>query len=97
MLNFYEEILDDQDIREGLLLDNNSNNSLRNDILQYLTLFHFSRYEKSNNINLKLDPYEDIIGDEGLGNNSIFSYSSNNINFNSLAFLTEVKRCLFEL
>jgi hypothetical protein len=90
MLNFYEEVLDDQDIRFGLL----DNNSLKNDILQYLTLFHFSRYEKSSKISLKLDPYDDIIGEEGLGKTSIFSYSSKNINFNSLAFLTEVRRCL---
>lgn len=90
MLNFYEEVLDDQDIRFGLL----DNNSLKNDILQYLTLFHFSRYEKSSKISLKLDPYDDIIGDEGLGKTSIFSYSDQNINFNSLAFLTEVRRCL---
>ncbi len=96
MLNFYEGVLDDQDIRTGLLDPNN--NYLKNDILQYLTFFHFSHYEKAgNNISLKLDPYEDILGDEGLGKTSIFPCLSQNINFNNLAFLTEVRRCLVDI
>lgn len=44
LLNIYDEILDDEDIRRGLIYDRD-NNPLKNDILQYLTLFHFSRYE----------------------------------------------------
>ncbi|MGK7954058.1 MAG: hypothetical protein AB4063_02130, partial [Crocosphaera sp.] len=57
---FYPGVMDDADIREALILDSH----LKNDILQYLTFFHFSRFEKQRNVSLKLDPYENIIGDE---------------------------------
>ena len=93
LLNLYEGILDDEEIYRGLLYDRD-NNTLKNDVLQYLTLFHFSRYEKSKNISLKLDPYENIIGDNAVSKLSIFSHTARNINFNSLAFLTEVRRAL---
>ncbi len=87
---YYSGVMDDEDIRQGLVY----NNSLKNDILQYLTFFHFSRFEKqekdSSNLSLKLDPYENIIGDEALGSLAIFSQMTESIEFNALAFLTEV-------
>ncbi len=90
LLNIYDGILDDQDIREGLLYEG----SLKNDILQYLTLFHFSRYEKAKDIALKLDPYENLIGENSVGNLSLFNHMGGKGSFNSLAFLTEVKKIL---
>lgn len=90
LLNIYDGILDDQDIRKGLLYDG----SLKNDILQYLTLFHFSRYEKAKDIKLKLDPYENLIGENSVGNLSLFNHMGGKGSFNSLAFLTEVKKIL---
>ncbi|MDY7003209.1 MAG: hypothetical protein SWX82_04370 [Cyanobacteriota bacterium] len=87
---YYSGVMDDEDIRQGLVYDS----KLKNDILQYLTFFHFSRYEKqeknSSNLSLKLDPYENIIGDEALGSLAIFRQMTENIEFNALAFLTEV-------
>ncbi|MBC6471519.1 MAG: hypothetical protein GDA48_00615 [Hormoscilla sp. GM102CHS1] len=77
----------------GLIYDSNGN-SLKTDILQYLTLFHFSRYEKSGKISLKLDPYENIIGDDGVGALSIVPHSTQKVEFNLLAFLTEARRAL---
>ena len=95
--DFYEGVLDDQDINMGLIYDSNGN-SLKMDILQYLTLFHFSRYEaeakRNRNISLKLDPYENIIGDDAVGALSIFPHSSKKVEFNLLAFLTEARRAL---
>jgi len=91
--DFYEGVLDDQDINMGLIYDSNGN-SLKTDILQYLTLFHFSRYEKSGKINLKLDPYENIIGDDGVGALSIVPHSTKKVEFNLLALLTEARRAL---
>lgn len=90
LLNIYDGILDDQDIREGLLYEG----QLKNDILQYLTLFHFSRYEKAKDIALKLDPYENLIGENSVGNLSLFNHMGGKGSFNSLAFLTEVKKIL---
>ncbi|OZH55178.1 hypothetical protein AFK68_06255 [Hydrocoleum sp. CS-953] len=87
---YYSGVMDDEDIRQGLVYDS----SLKNDILQYLTFFHFSRFEKqekdSSNLSLKLDPYENIIGDEALGSLAIFPQMTESIEFNALAFLTEV-------
>ncbi|MGK7930179.1 MAG: hypothetical protein AB4041_01935 [Microcystaceae cyanobacterium] len=94
LLNFYEGILDDTDIHVGLI----NEGELKRDLLQYLTLYHFSRYEKTptqtDKISLKLDPYQGIIGDESLGKLAIFPHINPKIKFNLLAFLTEVRRCL---
>ncbi len=85
---FYPGVMDDADIREALVLDS----QLKNDILQYLTFFHFSRFERQTRVSLKLDPYENIIGDEGVGALSILPHVTEKINFNGLAFLIEVSK-----
>lgn len=94
LLNIYEGILDDKDLRMGLIYDG----LVKNDLLQYLTLFHFSRYEaaprKDRNISLKLDPYQNIIGDDSVGAKSTFKHMTGGVKFNSLAFLTEVRKAL---
>ncbi|MBW4568674.1 MAG: hypothetical protein KME31_11795 [Tolypothrix carrinoi HA7290-LM1] len=91
LLNIYKGILDDEDIRKGLIF----NGSLKNDILQYLTLFHFFRYQKaSKDIHLKLDPYENLIGEESVGKLSLFNHMRGKSEFNSLAFLTYVNKVL---
>ncbi|NEU72538.1 hypothetical protein PI95_008120 [Hassallia byssoidea VB512170] len=90
LLNIYQGILDDEDIRKGLIF----NGSLKNDILQYLTLFHFSRYQKAKDIHLKLDPYENLIGEESVGKLSLFNHMRGKSEFNSLAFLTQVNKVL---
>lgn len=90
LLNIYSGILDDEDIRKALIYDQQEN-TLKTDILQYLTLFHFSRYEAVQGISLKLDPYEGMIGDNGVGALSIFNHIQEKVQFNLLAFLTKVK------
>ena len=94
LLNIYEGILDDKDLRTGLIYDG----QLKKDLLEYLTLFHFFRYEgsstKARPITLKLDPYQDIIGDESVAAKSVFNHMTSGVKFNSLAFLTEVKKAL---
>lgn len=89
-LNRYQGILDDTDIYEGLIDDT----PLKNDLLQYITLFHFSRYEARQKISLKLDPYKNIIGEESIEILSAFNHMSGSTEFNSLAFLTEVGKAL---
>ncbi|MBE9212472.1 hypothetical protein IQ247_07055 [Plectonema cf. radiosum LEGE 06105] len=88
--NIYKGILDDEDIYKGLIF----NGTLKNEILQLLTLFHFSRYEKAQDINVKLNPYENLIGDESVGTLCLFNHMRGKSFFNSLAFLTEVKKIL---
>lgn len=90
LLNIYKEILDDEDIYKGLM----SKGFLKDDILQYLTLFHFSRYQKAKDIHLKLDPYESLIGDNSVGKLSLFNHMREKGEFNSLAFLSHVRKVL---
>ena len=89
-LNIYKGILEDEDIRQGLISDT----TLKETLLQYITFFHFSRYEAYRKISPKLDPYQSIIGDEAVGKQSVFSHASGGSNFNILAFLTQVKEIL---
>ncbi|MBD2690300.1 hypothetical protein [Anabaena catenula] len=91
LLNIYQGILDDEDIHKGLIFDG----SLKDDILQYLTLFHFSRYQKADKkIHIKLDPYDNLIGDKSVGKLSLFNHIRGKGEFNSLAFLTLVRTIL---
>ncbi|MBD1828111.1 hypothetical protein NDI47_17810 [Microcoleus vaginatus GB1-A2] len=90
LLNIYEGILDDQDIRQGLMYDG----EIKDTLLHYLTIFHFSRYEARQHISLKLDPYAHIIGDDSVGTLSVFSHGGESADFNSLAFLNKVREVL---
>ncbi len=90
LLNIYEGILDDRDIYEGLIDDG----EIKNTLLHYLTIFHFFRYEARQNISLKLDPYNRIIGDESVGALSEFSHEGGSATFNCLAFLNKVREVL---
>ncbi len=88
LLNFYDGILGDQKIRQGLIDQGN----LKQDILQYLTLFHFARYEKmGKNIQLKLDPYQNLIGEKSVSKLALMPHAKERVEFNVLAFLTRVK------
>ncbi|MDY6802280.1 MAG: hypothetical protein SXA11_00520 [Cyanobacteriota bacterium] len=90
--NFYSGVMEDKDIRQGLLYDS----PLKDDILQYLTFFHFYRFERKTKISFKLDPYENIIGDDAVGSLSVFPQMTEKIDFNSLAFLIEVNKVVEE-
>ena len=77
------------------LLNTSVPNSMKAEILDFIALLHFSRYEKAsqkeNPVGFKLDPYTDIIGDDGVGAQSIFPHMNGRAWFNSLAFLTVVR------
>ncbi|MCC5899053.1 MAG: hypothetical protein JJU32_14215 [Phormidium sp. BM_Day4_Bin.17] len=92
LINVYPDILDDQDIRQGLIYEG----PVKTDILRYLTLFHFFRVERrKNKPELKLDPYQQIMGDEALRKNALFYHMDGKTYFNSLAFLTAVNSILY--
>ena len=90
LLHIYDGILDDQDLHQGLIYDG----EIKDTLLHYLTIFHFSRYEARHNISLKLDPYERIIGDDSVGALSVFPHAGGSSDFNSLAFLNKVRDVL---
>ncbi len=88
LLNFHTDVLKNENIYSGLIGDTLE----KKDIFKYLLLFHFSRNEKaSSNIHFKLNPYQDLIGDDSVGKTSMFRHKKAKIKFNSLAFLTEVR------
>jgi len=68
---------------------------LKREILDFITLLHFSRYEKAsqkdNPVGFKLDPYTDIIGDKSVGALSVYPNMNGRARFNALAFLTVVR------
>ena len=91
--NIFEDIIANEDIHQGLLYDKGPHPSLKDAIMTYLTLFHFAHYERSvGPISLKLDPYENIIGDDSVGARALQPHLSKSGKFNLLAFLTEVRR-----
>jgi hypothetical protein len=91
LLNVYD-VNDTKNILNALL---DKNSPLQQTILQYITLFHYSRYEVSWNIAFKLNPYSKLIGEEGIGTVSTYSYSNRNVKFNNLAYLTEIRSALY--
>ena len=95
LLNVYDQNLIDPGEIYADLINNDHEQGLKTEILQLLTLFHFSRYEADiGGIQLKLDPYQNIIGDKSVGALSIFPHMQSKVQFNLLAFLNEVDDAL---
>lgn len=95
-LNMYNDpLLEDKDIRLNLIYSG----PIKDEILHFLTLLHFSRYEAaqlgSKNISFKLEPYDNIIGsDDAVGKLAIYRHMRGGAQFNSLAFLTLVRKII---
>ncbi len=83
----------DQYIWNDLLNETNPDN-IKTAILDFITLLHFARYEKSSQLGFKLDPYTDIIGDKSVGTLAVFPNMNGKASFNALAFLTTVRSVL---
>jgi hypothetical protein len=76
------------------ILGEHTYQSLKTDILDFITLLHFSRYEKPRDQGFKLDPYKRIIGDNSVGKIAILPHMNGKVHFNALAFLTLVRAVL---
>jgi hypothetical protein len=76
------------------ILGQSARGSLKAELLDFLTLLHFARYEKPRDLGFKLDPYKRIIGDTSIGKVAISPHMKGNVRFNALAFLTEVRAIL---
>ena len=91
------DVLDKTKVMEGLI----NEGQLKNDIMFYLTLFHYSRYEKKQGkretLLPKLDPLNDIIGDNAIGRLSARGkHCIPGVQMNYLAWFTEVYDALGE-
>lgn len=65
----------------------------KEDITTFITMYHYSKYEKDKDISIKINPYQHLIGDEGVAALSIFDLSKWT-KFNNLSFLTEVYKVI---
>ncbi len=80
-----------ENIKEALI----SNSELKNWITEVLTMLHYSRYEANSNINIKTNPYDRLLGDDGVSARSVFSFrieNRYNIRFNALAHMREIQK-----
>jgi hypothetical protein len=94
LINVYDDPIYDQDIRNHLL-DSSQPGSLKKDLLDFLMLLHFARYERNEtSISFKLDPYDMIIGSDSVGTLGTIDHMEAGVHFNMLAFLTEVRSVL---
>jgi hypothetical protein len=94
LINVYDDPIYDQDIRNHLL-DSSQPGSFKKEILDFLMLLHFARYERNQTkISFKLDPYDNIIGSDSVGTLGTIDHMESRVNFNMLAFLTEVRSIL---
>jgi hypothetical protein len=92
LINMYANPLYDQPIRNNLL-DNREPGSLRKDMLDFLAYVHGVRYEQrlKTGVQLKLDPYDAIIGYDSVGARAIIPSTDYRVQTNLLAFLTLVR------
>lgn len=65
--------------------------TVKADLLDFITLLHFVRYEKAGEQGFKLDPYTDIIGDDSVRKLAVFPHMKAKTSFNALAFLTTIR------
>jgi hypothetical protein len=89
------DVIDVNKVMDGLIKEG----ELKNNLMLGLTLLHYSKYEKSQTKAeksfLKLDPLNDIIGDNAIGRSAAKSrHCISSVQMNSLAFLTEVYNAL---
>jgi len=94
LTNVYNDLEYEQYLWNNLLNSKKDAHSLGSDMLDYITLLHFSRNEKSSDSRFKLDPFVTIIGDESVGKEAVITHMLSRVRFNMLAFLTEVRAVL---
>lgn len=93
LVNMYEETAYYQYIWQDLL-GKRVPGSLSTNLLDWLSLLHFLRYEKSWPDRFKLNPYGHIIGSNSVGADAILPHMSGRVQFNSLALLSVVRSIL---
>lgn len=100
VLGAHRGVLDEQAMLQDLIYDGREGepNAMKDDIVRYLTLFHFSRFEKSvgGGLGFSLNPLGNLFGgrDGSVGGGSVFPHAGGWPNFNSLAFLSAAKDAL---
>lgn len=90
LCNIYQDKQMNEALYEGLV----NETTLKTSLIETLIMLHYARYEATNAVNIKINPYERIIGDDSVSARSIQTFKINNFNlrFNMLAYLTDVKK-----
>lgn len=93
LCNMYQDKQTNAALFEGLI----SETTLKQGLVEILIMLHYARYEADKKISIKINPYERLIGDDSVAARSVLSFEVERLkelNFNMLAYLTDVKKIL---
>ncbi|ONI42607.1 hypothetical protein AN396_13575 [Candidatus Epulonipiscium fishelsonii] len=90
--NIYKDSKLNQTILDGVIKPSNTKKL----ITEILMMLHYIRYEATRNRTIKVNPYERLIGDDGVGTKSIVEciVDCNKIKFNMLAYLINMQKII---
>ena len=93
LCNMYQDKQTNAALFEGLV----SETTLKQGLVEILIMLHYARYEADKSSSIKINPYERLIGDDSVAARSVFTFECDRLkelNFNMLAYLTDVKKIL---
>ncbi len=89
LYNMYKDETINKRIYKGLI----ENTATKEKLIEALITLHYMRYEAHNNKTIKINPYNRLIGDDGVASKSILE-DEKHLRFNLLAYLTDVRKVL---
>ncbi len=98
LCNMYDDKVFNAKVAKGLI----DNSKIKKDIVDTLMMLHYARYEATYNVNIKINPYKRIIGDDSVAARSVYEYEvpvrgyakPKILRFNMLAYLTDLKKII---
>lgn len=93
LCNLYENKVLNNNINEALI----KNSKTKRSIMNFITMYHYARYEGSSKVSIKMNPYSNLMGDDGIFGLSTKEFELGKftkIKSNMLAYLTEVKKSM---
>ncbi|OON98031.1 MAG: hypothetical protein ATN32_04955 [Candidatus Epulonipiscium fishelsonii] len=90
--NIYNDNNLNKNILNGLIISSKTKKM----ITEVLVMLHYARYESDQKRTIKVNPYERLLNDNGVGTKSIveFIVDKRNFSFNMLAYLINVKKII---
>ena len=93
LCNMYQDKQTNAALLEGLV----SETTLKQGLVEILIMLHYARYEADKSISIKINPYERLIGDDSVAARGVLTFEYDRlkeVNFNTLAYLTDIKKIL---
>ena len=97
----FARIYDDEILNNKILSNLINPDGIKPDLIRALLLLHTSQNEKDSDLRIKVNPYDHLLGDEGVAKRSklevkIGKYPTKTVQFNVLALLAYMKGKVFE-